>query len=84
LIDSFTPESDVDIALDYLSSIPVFGMDTEFTREKGAVYIQISTLNYGFIFNLNEDEEEVIHYRENEGLYEDHHEQILFRYNSNF
>lgn len=39
LFDSFTPEEDVNTALKYLNNSPVIGLDTEFTREKGAVYI---------------------------------------------
>ena len=56
LIDSFTPSKDLKSIMNYLSIRQIVGLDTEFTREKGAVYVQISTYDYGFVFNLNEDE----------------------------
>jgi hypothetical protein len=43
----------LDEVFDHLHSQRIVGIDSEFTEKKGATFIQISSLERGFIFNMN-------------------------------
>lgn len=84
LIDSFTPEEDLDIIMKYLSEIKVCSLNSEFSKRKVAAYVQVSTLKYGFVFNLNEREEEVKKLLESMRKIYNPYTHVLLRHNENF
>lgn len=59
MVDGLTPKRDINLIFDFLESHTHIGLDTEFTQNRGATYIQISTLQYGFIFNTAQKNSDV-------------------------
>lgn len=68
MIDSLTTGTDLIHILDFIAGQSCIGLDTEFTAGRGATYIQISTLLYGFIFNVSQTPADVKEQMEWEGL----------------